>query len=146
MSSSPYLPWCHVACLLTLPPLVTRGRYAPPPPPVGDAHGIEKKYDTAALEAVSCVVAADPGDLIVFTDSVYHRTQDILAQTRIALVAEAVHSAWSGQSLASRSLPAFDQHARRLARRIFSQEGGAAGEEFASARLEPDDFMGEEED
>ena len=104
----------------------------PQPPPITDPdmrQMIEQRIDSDALEAVSCTVVADPGDLVLFTNTVYHRTQDMLAQTRVALVVEAVHSTWSGGD--------------RLHRLVSHREGGAGGDEFMGDRREPDDFYGE---
>ena len=70
------------------------------PPQVDDPH--EKRVDEqirdayGALDAVSCTVVAEPGDAVLFSDSVYHRTQDMRAQARVALIADAVAGTWSG--------------------------------------------------
>ena len=50
-----------------------------------------KVSDRRALEAASCVVEADVGDLLLFYPGVYHRTQDAELH-RVSFIAEATHS------------------------------------------------------
>ena len=50
-----------------------------------------KVSDGRALEAASCVVEADVGDLLLFYPGVYHRTQDAELH-RVSFIAEATHS------------------------------------------------------
>ena len=51
-----------------------------------EAHG--RRSDKRALEAASCVVEADAGDVLLFFPGVFHRTQDVDGK-RVAIIAEA---------------------------------------------------------
>lgn len=48
---------------------------------------VSRSRDRAALEAASCAVTADPGDVLLLHPAVFHRTQDALVD-RVALIAE----------------------------------------------------------
>ena len=50
-----------------------------------------RRSDACALEAASCVVASDPGDLLLLFPGVFHRTQDVGGH-RVAIIAEATRS------------------------------------------------------
>lgn len=47
-----------------------------------------RKSDKRALQAASCIVATDPGDLLLFFPGIFHRTQDVDGH-RVAIIAEA---------------------------------------------------------
>jgi hypothetical protein len=48
-----------------------------------------RKRDQRALQAVGCVVPAEPGDVLLWFPGVFHRTQDV-AGHRVAIIAEAI--------------------------------------------------------
>ena len=58
----------------------------------GDQHWRQMQGDAIdqALNRMSCTLVADPGDVVIFTDTVVHRTQDMRAGTRSANSIEAL--------------------------------------------------------